>query len=66
MRTTTKGLTALAAIMMLAACSGESNMAAAEITTTTKVEQLSQLDWMEMTAAPTAAQVTNNNLIMMR
>lgn len=64
MRPTTKGLTALAAIMLLAACSGEQKTAS--ITTTTEIQQLSQLDWAEMTAAPTAAKVSNNNLILMR
>ncbi len=66
MKTTTKGLAALAVMVLLAACNDSTQHAAATSTTTVKYEQLSQLDWSEMTAAPTAAQVTNNNLIMMR
>lgn len=65
MRTTMKGLTALAAIMLLTACNDNSTQQASA-RTHVQYEQLSQLDWAEMTAAPTAATVTNNNLIMMR
>lgn len=64
MLTTMKGMAALAAIMLLAACNDSAQHAAA--TTKVEYEQLSQLDWVEMTAAPTAAKVSNNNLIMMR
>ena len=59
-----KGTAALAAVMLLAACSD--SMEHASITTTTEFEQLSQVDWATMTAASTAAKVSNNNLIMMR
>lgn len=65
MRTTMKGMVALSAVMLLAACSGTATKQAS-ITTTTQVQQLSQIDWATMTAAPTAAKVHNNNLIMMR
>lgn len=65
MHTTTKGLAALAVMVLLAACNDQPQHAALT-TTTVKYEQLSQIDWAEMTAAPTAASVTNNNLIMMR
>ena len=61
MRTTMKGLIAVAAVLMLAACS-ESSHKTASFTTTT----YEQMNWTEMTAASSAAQVTNNNLIMMR
>lgn len=62
--TTIKGMIALAAIILLAACTDSPQKTAA--VTTTQYQQLSQVDWTEMTAAPTAAKVSNNNLIMMR
>lgn len=65
MTTTMKSMAACAAVLLLAACS-DSPQKTAKLITTTEYEQLSQLDWSEITAAPTAAKVTNNNLIMMR
>jgi len=56
---------ALLMLGLLAAC-GEMNSGNNMAATETSYEQLSQLQWMEMTAAPTTAKVNNNFLIMMR
>lgn len=61
MRKAMKGAVFGAAVLLLAACSDQGGQHAA-----IRGMEFSQLDWSEMTAAPTAAHVTNNNLIMMR
>lgn len=58
--------TALLAVLALATACGGAGQQTASVTTTTHIEQLSQVDWVSMTAAPTAAKVNNNSLIMMR
>lgn len=62
MRIMTQGVVVLAALLALSACSDTPTHHAS----ITQYEQLSRVDWVEMTAAPTAAHVNNNGLIMMR
>lgn len=61
-----KGIVALTALAMLAACGDSSTNQATNMSTRTQYEQLSKVDWVDLTAADTAAHVNNNSLIMMR
>jgi hypothetical protein len=57
-----QGVVLALAALALAAC-GDSTTKTAQYT---KYQQLSQVDWADMTAASTAAHVGNDRLIMMR
>ncbi len=56
---------AVVALMLLAACSGGQGTNTAAYNTA-HYEELSQIQWVDMTAAHTAAQVNNTSLIFMR
>ncbi len=62
MRIAMKGWAVISFMLLLAACSGDKTSSY----TTAHYDQMSQVQWVDMTSAQTASKVNSTSLIMMR